>query len=489
MRPLQTASFFSKGAILFFACGSFLSCEKEERVSEDDPFSPKTSQAKPSKSAMVRQKADTKSDENLARQIAVRNKLNGIILPRVNFDNTSLDEALEYFTQKSLESDEDGERGISFVSESSGVTKSSSDYDIDEDLGGGDLLLGDDPSTEKIPYYSASDIPFGRAMAQSFALCGRTIYLEKSYLLILEKGQTPPETAVPLWDSQLEEIEQAKNQKELEEKLDTIIVPRIHLEETEIAGALAYLSSKSIELDPTPLPWAKGIGMVVYQKTPNPRVDWNHRLILYDEEEGQGQISILMDRNLSLRQALYDSCAAAGYEVFVGESLHVVRKGEQAEDHSAIPLTRWKSSQPTPDMIAGWAKILRERLEQIVLAEVNFENAALEEVMEYCAQKAIEFDPEPDPARKGIGFMIGSTANQKKTPLSPEKPDQGADLLLAHESSFPLINFQGQDLSLGAVIHEVSQQAGFDVYLAGKVLLIPKGKKPEKGQFALPYQP
>ena len=104
-------------------------------------------------------------DIGTRQTVNITNKLQNIIIPRVDFADTPLDEAMEYLTQKSIELDPDPDperKGINFVIEKGSVTGGGAG--VDEELGGGSLLLGDDPSTKKIDVLQLRNVPLATVL-------------------------------------------------------------------------------------------------------------------------------------------------------------------------------------------------------------------------------------------------------------------------------------------------------------------------------------
>ncbi|MGJ8726122.1 MAG: Amuc_1098 family type IV pilus outer membrane protein [Roseibacillus sp.] len=111
-------------------------------------------------------------DRGNGRTVNITNKLQNIIIPRVDFADTPLDEAMEYLTQKSIELDPDPDpdrKGINFVIEKGSVSAGSAG--VDEDLGGGGLLLGDDPSSKKIDVLQLRNVPLATVLEY---VCSKT---------------------------------------------------------------------------------------------------------------------------------------------------------------------------------------------------------------------------------------------------------------------------------------------------------------------------
>ncbi|MBK1834832.1 Amuc_1098 family type IV pilus outer membrane protein [Roseibacillus ishigakijimensis] len=106
------------------------------------------------------------------RSLNLTNKLQNIIIPRVDFADTPLDEAMEYLTQKSIELDPDpnpDRKGINFVIEKGSISGGASGPD--EDLDGGGLLLGADPGSKSIDTLRLRNVPLATALEY---VCNKT---------------------------------------------------------------------------------------------------------------------------------------------------------------------------------------------------------------------------------------------------------------------------------------------------------------------------
>ena len=106
------------------------------------------------------------------RSVTITNKLQNIIIPRIDFADTPLDEAMEYLTQKSIELDTDPDparKGINFVIDKGSVDTGAAG--VDEELGGGSLILGDDPSSKKIDVLRLRNVPLATALEY---VCSKT---------------------------------------------------------------------------------------------------------------------------------------------------------------------------------------------------------------------------------------------------------------------------------------------------------------------------
>lgn len=123
------------------------------------------------------------------RQGLLTNKLQNIIIPRVDFENTPLDEALEYLTQKTLELDPDPDperKGVNFVLEKGFVD--SGFAEVDEELGGGGLLLGNDQSEKSIDVLQLTDVPLATALEYIASKTGLRYRVDDDKVTLLAIG-------------------------------------------------------------------------------------------------------------------------------------------------------------------------------------------------------------------------------------------------------------------------------------------------------------
>jgi len=60
----------------------------------------------------------------------------------------------------------------------------------------------------------------------------------------------------------------------------------------------------------------------------------------------------------------------------------------------------------------------REKLGRIVIPEITFREAELTDVVSFLAQACREYDPEPDPAKKGVNIIVNLSAPGEKVPMA-----------------------------------------------------------------------
>ena len=100
---------------------------------------------------------------------------------------------------------------------------------------------------------------------------------------------------------------------------------------------------------------------------------------------------------------------------------------------------------------------VEEKLEGIVLPKVELESVSAEGAIDYLRSQSREHDPEEDPRRKGVNFIMSGVFDQRNQPL---------------------VTLSLENTSLKTAVEAVAKQAGFvaDYSNGWGVLLTPKGK-------------
>lgn len=122
------------------------------------------------------------------RSLLITNKLQNVIIPRIDFENTPLDEAIEYLTQKSIELDTDPDparKGINFVIERGAVPSSYGDDN-------GDLLLGsvEEFSEKSIDVLKLRNVPLSTALDYIAAKTGLRYRVDEFAVTLLPIGSS-----------------------------------------------------------------------------------------------------------------------------------------------------------------------------------------------------------------------------------------------------------------------------------------------------------
>jgi hypothetical protein len=112
-----------------------------------------------------------------------------------------------------------------------------------------------------------------------------------------------------------------------------------------------------------------------------------------------------------------------------------------------------------------------EKLSGIVIPVIHFEDTSFEEAIDFIRLRSVELDPEDDPARRGISFVI----------ISPAKSPDGGPGKIEH--------YHAKDVPLPVALAEICRVSGFDAYITScGIVICPRGQAPfpnsksEKGE-------
>jgi general secretion pathway protein D len=104
------------------------------------------------------------------------------------------------------------------------------------------------------------------------------------------------------------------------------------------------------------------------------------------------------------------------------------------------------------------------RLEKIVIPVVNFEDASIEEAINFLRMRSFELEAG-EPERRGVSWIIKSRrsdpADSRAEDLGPVEPNQ-----------VPKINYSAKDVGLFTAMEEIARQAYLDVYLTNVGIVI-----------------
>ncbi len=104
------------------------------------------------------------------------------------------------------------------------------------------------------------------------------------------------------------------------------------------------------------------------------------------------------------------------------------------------------------------------KLEKIVIPVINFQNATIEEAIDFLRMLSCELE-SGEPERRGVSWIIKSRRSDVDGSsfggLDSVQPSQG-----------PMINYRAMDVGLLTVIEEIARQAHLDVYLTNVGIVI-----------------
>ncbi|MDX1680898.1 MAG: hypothetical protein R3242_09225 [Akkermansiaceae bacterium] len=130
-------------------------------------------------------------------------------------------------------------------------------------------------------------------------------------------------------------------------------------------------------------------------------------------------------------------------------------RAEVDEKPSAIP----------EDFIQKW--------ENIVIPSVNFEDTTVEDAIEFLRMRSAELDPEEDPTKKGVSWVV-------RTPTSENVDDASLQraLELSPEAAVTKINLRVKNMKMVDLIKEISEQAHLNCYLTSRCfIMMPEEQK------------
>jgi hypothetical protein len=210
-------------------------------------------------------------------------KLDTIIIPAMEFVDTPLPDALEFLQQRSVELDPSKE-GINIIVKPGSLQ---------------DALLT----------LNLKQIPLRQALIYMAELSGGGITVEK-YAVVLGYEKTP--------DSVANSADSQENIAAIQQKLETIIVPSVHLQDTPLSDALEFLQQMSVELDSAEAnPQLKGINLILNMPSLNDQYPFGGGFDAGGGSAIDTPITLKLT-NVPLGEALRYTCSLAGLEYQVG---------------------------------------------------------------------------------------------------------------------------------------------------------------------------
>ncbi len=209
-----------------------------------------------------------------AGDAAVVKKLGEMIVPKIDFLETPFSDAINYLRDRSVELD-------SMTEETAGK-------------GVNIVILGDELKETKITL-KLKNVPLSQVLRYSVFLAGAQMSVQRSAVVIEPGIAITPVSALSAEQKQAG-IKFQKN------KLRSIQIPKIEFKDTPIRDALAFLQQRSVELDAEKVPGLKGVNMV------------------FQPGSSKARHVTLNLTNLPLGDALYFTCAKAGFQYSVEAS-------------------------------------------------------------------------------------------------------------------------------------------------------------------------
>lgn len=130
-----------------------------------------------------------------------------------------------------------------------------------------------------------------------------------------------------------------------------------------------------------------------------------------------------------------------------------------------------QSSRQTPD---SDEHPVVTKLNQIVIPKVDFSETPIEEAIDFARMRSIQLDPEEDPTRKGISFILripkqeGELEREGELGFAPIEPTRTRT-----------ITYKADDVRYLDLVAEIARQAALDAYLTSVgIMVVPEDQPP-----------
>jgi hypothetical protein len=276
--------------------------EKKAVVEEEDPFSGNIAGVDPFSGNITEVdpfSGNKAADEEQVAKVAevdpdpveaiIADKLRSIIIPRIDFEDRTVEEAIDFIRLRGSEIDpphpDPTMRGLSVVirrPKNASAPEASGDANDD--------LLDDQITSARIPELRLRNVPVTTALRY---ICIMTnLRCEVDECLVI--SPKVPNTA---WDDVGSLLDEKGDTTFISQKLSHIRLPRVDFENTSIHEAIDFLRLRSVELDVSSIDTGrKGINFVVY----------------IPKEMESPYIDKLQMRDASFEEVLKEICAKTG---------------------------------------------------------------------------------------------------------------------------------------------------------------------------------
>ncbi|MDA7921493.1 M56 family metallopeptidase [Verrucomicrobiales bacterium] len=283
-------------------------------------------------------------------------KLESLILPKVEFNDTPLSDALMFLQQRSVELDPE-RKGIVILD-----TRKRGKKFYDTNI---TLKLSNVPMEEALRY------------ATSLAQLGFSI---KDGAVVVENIELKPVGQNPLLKG---------NQRKMKE----IRLPSIEFRDTPLKDALAFIQMKSVELDKTTKDRSKkGVNVIL------------------DDEGGNADVRItlkLTDVPLSEAFRYISELSQAKYAV----EAHAIRIYFAKGDESSSKEVAEYSVEAKREIA-----VVQKKMDEIVFPSVEFRETPLPDALRFIQQRSVELDTSTDdPGMKGINVVLDGGDDSRVT--------------------------------------------------------------------------
>ena len=133
----------------------------------------------------------------------------------------------------------------------------------------------------------------------------------------------------------------------------------------------------------------------------------------------------------------------------------------------------WELTVPSVDVVGSFgtgptggfgnerAITITNKLQNIVIPQIDFADTPLDEAIEFLTQKSIELDTDPDPSNKGINFVIDKGSVSSDSDLGVDETLDGGGLLLGDDPSSKTIDvLRLRNIPLATALEYVCNKTG-----------------------------
>lgn len=246
-----------------------------------------------------------------------------------------------------------------------------------------------------------------------------------------QAGPLPKEVAEP-------EVKVSKEDAIVENKLRTLIIPRINFEDVPFDQAIEFIRMQSIKLDPV----AEGKGL-------------NFVIRPLREGEVHPNIKELILENVPLGVALKYCCDQSNYRYDIENGVVVFT--DNTPTKLIHPVDNGGGANSVMKGNDKESVITVEKLKNITIQNINFQGNTIKEAIDFLRLRAAELDvKEPDPLKKGVNFVILDKGTAPDGLVSDRKVKE---LIM-------------RNVSLGVVLKHICDQTNLNYSVEGNVVTL-----------------
>ena len=271
-------------------------------------------------------RADLNDADQGAGNAFVMAKLNSIVIPKIDFEDTTLEEAIDFLRLRAAELDSDGDpakKGIGFV------VRRPRSAPLGNEGEASAAAPGSDPGSLRIKQLRLKNVPLAEALKQICDMTNLRYKITDYGIAIVPAdagGNDSPSPAMP-------SAAPASGCAYMTDTLRRIIIPKIDFDDTTVEEAIDFLRMRAAELDTLELdPAKKGVNFVVRRPRTSPN-DSGRGATGGAGDPGALRIKDLRLRNVPLGVALKYICDSAHLRYKVDDyAVTLVPQTECGED-------------------------------------------------------------------------------------------------------------------------------------------------------------